>query len=69
MASGFSESGDGLHYAEHISVPMRLERRSPPCAAPDSGWRAPMQLVGFDQREDAERWRRRIAALFEAHPG
>jgi len=24
MASGFSESGDGLHYAEHISVPMRL---------------------------------------------
>ena len=24
MASGFSESSDGLHYAEHISVPMRL---------------------------------------------
>ncbi|WP_436075310.1 hypothetical protein [Acidovorax delafieldii] len=24
MASGFSESGDGLHYAEHISVPMRI---------------------------------------------
>ena len=24
MASGFSKSGDGLHYAEHISVPMRL---------------------------------------------
>ena len=41
--------------AEHISVPMRLGRRSPPCAAPDSGWRAPMQLVWFDRREDAER--------------
>ena len=24
MASGFSESVDGLHYAEHISVPMRF---------------------------------------------
>ncbi|MDR6153117.1 hypothetical protein QF021_001206 [Acidovorax delafieldii] len=24
MASGFYESGDEPHYAEHISVPMRL---------------------------------------------
>jgi len=29
----------------------------------------PMHLGGFDRREDAERWRSRIAALFVGHPG
>ena len=165
MASGFSESGDGLHYAEHISVPMRLfvgaialgmflipvpfvmhaTARTPwlhlllaaacvvaACAMGalfltialgrvltlhfDPAWRQvrrtsrwplvgrtvhiafdrfappevvertsedgpyhvlrltvhgerPMHLGGFDRREDAERWRSRIAALFVGHPG
>lgn len=163
MASGFSESPDGLRYAEHISAPMRLfvgiiglcmflipvpfvmhasaqtpwphlllaaacvlaacamgvlflvialarvltlqfdaagrrvlrtsrwplgSRHAPigfdRFAPPDILERAsedgpnyvlslavhgerPMHLGGFEQREDAERWRRRIAALLEGH--
>lgn len=165
MASGFSESSAGLHYAEHISVPMRLfvgliglamflipvpfvmhtttqtpwphlllvavcvvaacamgalfltialgrvltvhfdpatrqvrrtsrwplvgrtvhiafARIAPPevvkRTSEDGPYHVlrltvhgerPLHLGGFDRREDAERWRSRIAALLESHPG